>query len=227
MSISLRAIKGCGYVGSKAKVAQRVTDRPRVFGDESGCTGYSFDDGSTEHFTVALVIVRDADLLMRAVEAYHLRRWQNRRELHFKDMDRDARCHFLAFLGDLKDAPYEVRALVVNKKQIPLKARPATDKLYEHFVADAFACCGNSLAEAIAKMDKTNQGGRHVLSRIVESVNRETSRRAIHDLQFVSSHSNYAIQVADAYRGAVHKKYEKRESEYLEIVRKRVVITER
>jgi len=174
-----------------------TTDRIRAFGDESGCTGYSFDDGSTDHFTVAIVVVRNADLLMSAVESYHLKQWQNRRELHFKDMDRDARCHFLGFLRDIKDVPYEVRALVVNKKQMPLKMRPATGKLYEHFVADAFACCGDSLSEAIAKMDKTNQGGPHVLSRIVESVNRETSRRAIRDLQFVSSHSNYAIQVAD------------------------------
>jgi hypothetical protein len=214
-------------VGSNAKMTCRGIERPRVFGDESGCTGYSFADGSTTYFTVALVVVSDADLLMRAVEAYHMQQWKQRRELHFKDMKPDARHHLLSFLMELHDVPFDVRALVVNKERLPPKGRPGTDKVYEQFVADAFGLCDDIASDAIAKMDKSNHGGPRVLSRILDAVNRQASSRVIHDLQFAPSHGNYGIQVADVFCGAVQKAYEKNDPQYLDTVRKKVKITPR
>ena len=121
----------------------------------------------------------------------------------------------------------DVYVLVVNKKQMPRKVRPKSSEMYESFVAVAFDVFRDDITDAIVKMDKVTYGGKHVLSRIQKTVNGAAMHPVIHDMQFEASHSSYGIQVADAFCGAVHKKYEKNESEYFGTIQKLVHIVEK
>src|SRR4051794_8741623 len=116
MSISHRAIKGCGYMGSNGQPGQ-VTKQQYAFEDESGDVPsgkkprYIHRPGQTTHYAVALIVVNDPEPLTFAVRSHRaLLRERARPEFHFSDMKENERCELLEAIACVR---FEVLGLVL------------------------------------------------------------------------------------------------------------------
>jgi hypothetical protein len=214
-------------VGSKAVVTPGVTERPRVFGDESGCTGFNFVKNSSPVYVIALVLTTDVEGFRSAVTSYRSSLPRPPSEFHFRAMEPEQCIQMLTFLGDRKAISFEAYALVVDKVAASRASAPKTNQVYEHYVAMAFDEHRQQITNAIVRMDETNQGGKGVLSRIKKAVNIDPVNQTIHDIQFERSQTSDGIQVADVVCGALWQAYKHNRPEYLDCIRKRVNIAER
>jgi len=227
MSISLKAIKGCGYVGSGVDTTTRVTQRPSVFGDEGGCPGFKFPPygyGSSHHFTTAVIATYSADVLSAKIDEYRAKLgWSPRREFKFSRLnDKESE----AFLRFARTLPFEARVLDTHKvpyisDQTNFYARMLCDAL-KH-ASDAFADGGIVLWDESIQATVWKQ---NVKTYIRQQLNTD-SCRLIHDMGFGASVKHNMLQLSDMVASSFHRKCEDGDDTFASIIADKVKLCRR
>lgn len=181
-----------------------------VFVDESGCTGFKFDNGSSEHFVVVAVIFDDreqAKLCDEAIRALRDRcNWTRGHEFRFSKIRHSSRVQFFETV-----APFAFRyfAFVLNKRRLMDGALRQKRRMYTKTITWLFENAAPTLREATVILDA--HGNREFTAQISQFlqivIRRSDGHRPIAEVRSVASHSDNLVQLADMIAGAVRHCY--------------------
>lgn len=177
-----------------------------VFIDESGCSGFKFESGSSTHFLIALVVFHsneDAEYASNSID--ELRNKLNwRREFHFTDCPIRVRD---AYFEALIKCSFEVRSIVINKQIIHshhLKSNKR--KFYNYFVQSLMSYDNGLLNNARVRIDKSSD--RTFRDELKTYLQRQfKGQNKIESVKFWDSKGNDLIQLADMCVGAIGRSY--------------------
>lgn len=173
--------------------------------DESGCTGFKLDRGSSPIFIVAMVIFDTFEEAERASAAIARARETLRVKPEFKfskasDAVRDG------FFGAITGFRFTVRALCVDKSKIySRRLRTDDDYFYNYVVRMLLRHDGGALARATVKID--GSGDREFRNALAGYLRRQMADNKIAKVRFVDSRRDNLIQLADMCTGAIARSY--------------------
>jgi hypothetical protein len=169
--------------------------------DESGCSGFKLDNGSTPYFIVAMVIF--ADFL--EAEKASIAIANLRQELNIWPEFKFAKTH-----SEVKDIffktinPYNflIRSLVVEKRYVySSHMRKQKENFYNYFIKALMKHDGKLLTNASVKIDGGgDKGFRNALSSYLRQ---EIGSNKIKKFRFIDSRQDNLIQLADMVVGAI------------------------
>lgn len=178
-----------------------------VFFDESGDTGFKIGTGSSDLFTVTMVVFEDHDDAQAADDRIALLRREMAKpasfEFHFaKNSDLVRRAFFEAM------APYNFYffSFVLDKTQLRHLDWPSSEAFYQYLCGLIFESAKPHLDNAIVKLDSC--GGREFRMEISTYLKRrindpQSGRRYIRKVVSSKSNGNNLLQLADMVCGAV------------------------
>jgi hypothetical protein len=222
MSISHRAIKGCGCVGTST----RGTNRIHVFGDESGNTGFDSlgTGGKQDHFIFAFVVTQDVESMRCAAEEYHrylANKGRGRVESKIKKMRADDAKEWFTFLGGL---PLDACALVVNKAGLLRKDRPPSNEAYQHFLYWGLDAHRGMMTTSEIVMDEINSSKQYELQ--VKAFLRQhlnsSGPAVFEDFSFETSRNNRGVQVAHGFCDALKCAVMENDDRFLSMLRNKL-----
>lgn len=182
-----------------------------VFVDESGDTGLKLDSGSSEFFTVTLVLFEDHDEAQACDDRITLlRRELNKAdgfEFHFKENADSIR---RAFLEAVLPYSFFYFAFVINKRRLYGPGFAHKGPFYKYVCNLVFTNAKPHLDNAIVRIDKC--GDREFQEQLSAYLKRkindkEASIRHIKKVSTQASHGNNLLQLADMVCGAVARSY--------------------
>ncbi|KXG42888.1 DUF3800 domain-containing protein [Tepidibacillus decaturensis] len=189
-----------------------------VFVDESGDTGFKFNQGSSDHFLVTMVFFeRNSDAEQVAKEIESLRKEINwYKEFHFKELpDKVKEAFFTHITGK-----YFYRCIVIDKRIIYSDFLKENKKKFYNFVVGQMVkfsegYLDNAKIIVDASSDKAFQNELKVYMRKKARYN----GYIIKEIKFKNWRQNSLIQIADMYCGAIFKNYEKNYPYYYEKIK--------
>jgi len=197
--------------------------------DESGDTGFKCKHNSSNYLVVALVLVAHPDPLSEAMDT--VRRQLGKHPLQEMKFIRLAHEERLIALRTLCDTPFSVRTVVVDKRKIrdPTLQKPAS--LYRFVVTEALASSAHLLEDAFVTIDESFKSRTQQLdltSHVRQEVNQRGEGRVqrIRSVSYADSSRHSLLQVADLMVGAVARSYEKNDSSYRLLIRRRLYVRE-
>lgn len=172
-----------------------------VFIDESGCTGFKLDCGSSHCFVLAMVIF--TDYLQAEAASSQLKQLQHKLrvkpEFKFNKSHRNIKD---AFFQTIKPFNFTVRAIVVSKTHIySPHLQKHTRNFYNFFIAQLMQHDNNVLQNASIKLD--GSGERQFMREMKTYLNKQLPHGKIRKLRLVDSKKDYLIQLADMVAGAI------------------------
>lgn len=179
-----------------------------VFIDESGCSGFKFNRGSTKYFLISCVIFKDKQQVQNVDTATATADLRNSlggfRKFHFTDCPNRIRD---AYFRTLVQYDFDVRVLVVDKLLIHsdfLKHNKAN--FYSFFVQMLMKYDHGVLSEAKIRIDKSSD--RTFQRELKTYLQRQfRGQNKIKDIKFLDSKGNNLIQLADMCVGAIARSY--------------------
>ena len=188
-----------------------------VFVDESGDTGLKFSEGSSDLFTVALVIFEENDEAEATGERITLLRRELRKpadfEFHFKEnSDGTGR----AFLEALARYNFFYFGFVVNKAALYADSLLTTKAFYAYACGLIFESAKPYLDDAVVKIDAS--GGRkfqrELASYLKTKINTPgTAGQRISSITAKDSRGSNMLQLADMVCGAIARSYREDKAE--------------
>ncbi len=175
-----------------------------VFIDESGDPGFKIAKGSTPIFAAAMVIFENGTDARATEETIKAVRAQQKvkREFHFVNCRPAVRD---AFFVAVRNCPFHVRAVVVQKKLIySPHLRSDKEDFYRFFVRKMIDNDGGAVQEARIVID--GSGDRPFRNMLKTSLRRHIGDR-LKDVKFGRSESDHLIQLADMCVGAIARSY--------------------
>jgi hypothetical protein len=192
-----------------------------VFVDESGCTGFKFDKGSTKHFVVTMVFFETPESAeATAQKLSQIRTDRNYHdELHFKELPNNLRTTFYEYMDDCN---FFYRSIIIDKTHIYSQHLKQNKKLfYNYVVGQMVRHDGGYLKDAKiivdASCDRAFQTELNVYMR-------RKAREAgyfIHGIKFKDWRQNSLVQVADMMCGAIFRKHEKSDRQFYKQIMKK------
>ncbi|RAU23773.1 DUF3800 domain-containing protein [Paramagnetospirillum kuznetsovii] len=173
--------------------------------DESGCSGFKLETGSTKIFVVAMVVFTDfieAEKTSAAIA--ELRNKQKvKPEFKFSKSCDNVRDHFF---DEITRHNFTVRALVV-KKNIIHSRRLVTDSasFYNYFVRSLMSHDGGRLEHARIKID--GSGDKEFRLALDAYLRKQIEPGKIHSIRFADSRRDNLVQLADMCAGAIARSY--------------------
>ena len=178
-----------------------------VFLDESGDPGFKFEQGSSSHFVIALVIF---DTSLDAEEtALNVKRLRQKLRLHetfeFK-FNKMSDFYRFQFLEAISGSPFRVRAMVVDKR-ILRSSMLIGDKesFYNYFVSEVLRHNRGTITDASLRVD--GSGNRELRQAFTTYLRGKLSSQTMKKCRFVDSKKDSLIQLADTVAGALFRKY--------------------
>ena len=182
-----------------------------VFVDESGDTGLKLGQGSSNFFTVVLVVFEENDEAQAADARIALLRRELRKpadfEFHFKENSDSVR---QAFLEAMVRYNFFYFAFVVNKQALYTDSLPTTAAFYHYACGLIFESAKPYLDNALVKIDAS--GGRKFQRQLAAYLKTKinTSGAATRHIDSVTandSRRSNMLQLADMVCGAVARSY--------------------
>lgn len=176
-----------------------------VFLDESGDAGFKLGQGSSRFFVISLVIFernKDAERVSARIKDLH-EQLQHRSEFKFSKTRQDVR---LQFLEAMRDQPFTVRSLIVDKSQVNNETlRHDQEAFYFTFVRQVLERNRDHLQNAKLRIDGSSgrDSGRKFISEL-----RQSMELTLADIKFRDSASEPLIQLADMVAGATRYAYD-------------------
>ncbi len=173
--------------------------------DESGCTGFKLDRGSSPVFVVAMAVFSDFTAAERASAAIGALRARLGVKPEFKfsktaDFARDAFFELAATLD------FRVRAIIVDKSRIHSKQlREDDDSFYGYFVRMLLEHDNGVLEKAHVKID--GNGDREFRKALSAYLRRQLAAGKIAKVRFADSRADNLVQLADMCAGAIARSY--------------------
>jgi len=200
----------------------------QVFIDDSGDPGFKIEKGSTEYFSISMVIFNDnLEAEKAAVAIKELRRelkFSDNTEFKFCKTQRSVRIKFLQTIAPFQ---FKIRSLVVKKSEIRSpELRGSKESFYGYFIKMALKYSGGSIIDASIKID--GSGDRTFRKRFLGYLHRELNsgdKKIIKKCRLVDSKSNVLIQMADMIAGGINRSYNRSKSDaddYLMIIKKHI-----
>lgn len=176
-----------------------------VFIDESGCSGFKLEKGSTPFFVVVLVIFTDFKEAERtSARIAELRsKMKVKPEFKFSKCSDDYRTEFFTILAAYK---FVVRAIVIEKARIyspHLKSLPKS--FYNYVVQSLLKHSGGRLKDARIKID--GSGNRIFREELNLYLRQRLPAGSVKRVKFADSKSDNLVQLADMCAGAIARSY--------------------
>ncbi|PIQ14548.1 MAG: hypothetical protein COW67_13180 [Flavobacteriales bacterium CG18_big_fil_WC_8_21_14_2_50_32_9] len=201
-----------------------------VFIDESGDSGFKLGRGSSEYFTVALVVFNDLDeanacdsriqLLKR--ELGKPEKW----EFHFKENSNKIREQFIKAVTKYEFFYYSI---VINKKNIYSENLSSNkDSFYKYTCSLVFENAKDKLDNAIVLIDESgNNDFRKSLSNYLKKRMNDYERKVIKKVKMQKSHTNNLLQLADYIAGIINRSVlGKDENEFRKMISEREILVQ-
>lgn len=197
-----------------------------VFIDDSGDPGFKLDKGSSKHFVIACVIFDDnLDAEEAALKIKRLRRslhWRDDHEFKFNKASKVIR---LAFLNEVKDCKFRVRAIVADKSTIRSpELRTNKNKFYNYMIKEVLSKSDGFIKEGRIRLDGHEDRAYKKAATTYFRQQANPKGAVIKDMKFVNSKNDNLIQLADMLAGSILRtKSNKTDgAEYYAVIRKRV-----
>lgn len=177
-----------------------------VFFDESGDTGFKFGCGSSELFTVTMVVFEEREEAQACDDRITLLRREIGKtadyEFHFVHVsDASKRAFFEAI------APYNFFffSFVIAKRELDAKDWPSPEAFYRWVCGLIFESAKPYLLNATVRLDQSGGKGfrAQVGTDLKRLMNRGDGRNLIKAVKFAPSKGNNLLQLADMICGAV------------------------
>lgn len=187
-----------------------------IFIDDSGDPGFKIEKGSTEFFSISMVIFDDnleAEKTAIAIK-------QLKRDLKFTEDTEFKFCktsekYRMVFLKIIKPFNFRVRSLVVKKSEIrSMELRNNKESFYSYFIKMAIKYNNNSIIDASIKID--GSGDRKFRKSFLNYLQRELNngdKKIIKKCRLVDSKGDVLIQMADMVAGSINRSYNKDKSD--------------
>lgn len=173
--------------------------------DESGDPGFKLTKGATPYFVVAMVIFKDYIQAEAASKVIAEMRQSLRVNPEFKFHNTRPEVKKV-FFETICQYDFEVRALVVNKKEIySSRLRTNADNFYNYFVKTLLKYDQDVLSHASVKID--GSGDKEFKRVLGTYLRKEISAEKIIKFKFVDSKKDSLIQLADMVVGAIARSY--------------------
>jgi hypothetical protein len=198
-----------------------------AFVDESGDAGLKFGQGSSDCFTVAVVIFEDREQALACNGAINRLRtelgFDSRQEFKFNKCSRPVRERFLSVVAAFR---FRYHAVVLNKVKLADPVARQRESLYYYPIRLVFENAKTQLDGATVFFDTTGsrefvkQLGTYLKKRMTDA----DGRCRIKKVKAERSHSNNLIQLADMVCGAVSRSFKPDKADhrvYREIVKGR------
>lgn len=173
--------------------------------DESGCSGFKIEKGSTPYFVVAMVIFdnfKEAETTSALIETMR-KALGVKPEFKFSKLSDDRKDQFFRAVTDRN---FRVRALVVPKAALySRKLRTDSDSFYNFFVKLLIKFDDGLLQNASIKID--GSGDREFKRSLDRYLRAQIGPGKIRKFRFVDSRSDNLIQLADMCVGAISRSY--------------------
>ncbi len=198
-----------------------------VFFDESGDTGWKMDNGSSELFTVTMVVFEDHDEAQATDDRIALLR----REL---GKGTDYEFHFAKTPDPIRRAFFEAVAphnffffsFVIAKRELDAKDWSSAEAFYRWVCGLIFESAKPHLDNAIVRLDES--GGRgfraQVGTDLKRQMNRDSGRTLVKKVVFSDSKANNLLQLVDMVCGAVARaQSENQKADFYRLIRHRQI----
>jgi hypothetical protein len=180
-----------------------------VFVDESGDSGFKVEQGSSQFFTVALVIFEEHDEAIACDQRIGLLRrelgWDERSEFHFnRNSDRVRR----AFLQAVAPYNFFYYGIVLNKNPHKLWGEGFRHKMsfYKYTCSLVFENAKEKLNQAHVIIDKSgNLDFRRQLAKYLNRKMNEGQNRLVAKVKMQRSESNNLLQLTDYVAGVINR----------------------
>ncbi|MBI4683989.1 MAG: DUF3800 domain-containing protein [Nitrospirae bacterium] len=180
-----------------------------VFVDESGDSGFKTEQGSSQFFTVALVIFEEHDEATACDQRIQLLRrelgWNERSEFHFnRNSDRVRR----TFLQAVSPYNFFYYGIVLNKDPQKLWGEGFRHKpsFYKYTCSLVFENAKEKLNRAHVIIDKSgNLDFRRQLAKYLTGKINEEHRKIITQVKMQRSESNNLLQLTDYIAGVINR----------------------
>lgn len=196
-----------------------------VFVDESGDTGLKFDQGSSTHFAVTLVIFVDAEEAERVRQRVDILRTElhlpSAYEFHFYRNSVDIR---RAFFRAVRGYDFRFFTLVVDERKLSGSEFQSRASFYRVVCGMAFESAKHLLNKANVKFDEG--GEKSARKYLASSLRQKLNSAGIEHIKKIGTQDSRAsnlIQLADMVCGAVYRSYqsEANASEYRNMIKRR------
>jgi Protein of unknown function (DUF3800) len=198
-----------------------------VFIDDSGDAGFKLDRGSSKHFVIACVIFDDnLDAEEAALKIKRLRRSLNWRDDHKFKFNKTSKTIRVAFLNDVKNCKFRIRAIVADKSTIRSpELRRSKNKFYNYTIKEVLSKSEGSIKDGRIRLD--GHEDRAYKKAAMTYFRQQANPRGgvIKDMKFVNSKSDSLIQLADMVAGSILRTTQTDKtdsSDYLKVIQKRV-----
>lgn len=171
-----------------------------VFIDESGDSGFKLDRGSSEFFTVSLVVFNDVDEASRCDNRIELLKTELGKskdwEFHFKENSHRVREEFIKAV-----MPYDFfyYGIIINKRLLYSENLINNkDSFYKYTCGLVFENAKDKLDSAIVLIDESgNADFKKSLSKYLKKRMNDYDRKVIKKVKMQKSHTNNLLQLAD------------------------------
>jgi hypothetical protein len=195
-----------------------------IFLDESGDAGFKFNQGSTTHFVIALVIF---DKPLDAEEtALHIKRLREKLKVgsQYEFKFSQSKDFFrYQFFETVRNDPFRIRAMVVDKKKIySLTFKDDKDSFYHYFASQVIKYNHGKITGANLYID--GSGSREFKRAFESNLRAKVKDGTINKCKFVNSKSDNLIQLADMVSGAIYRQYNvtRPDSSYIDYIRHKI-----
>ncbi len=194
-----------------------------VFIDDSGDPGFKLDRGSSPVFVISLTIIDDnLEAEKTSVAIKELRR---KLKVHDAYEFKFNNCHKRfknAFFSAVLPFIFRVRAIVVKKSVIrSTHLQTHKENFYNYIVMQVLKHSVGSVKSARLKFDKRGEKAlRNELRVYLSSELDNKHKNVFTDFKFVDSKQNTLIQLADMIAGAIFAAYSRKDSSYVNKLRK-------
>jgi len=197
--------------------------RKLIFIDDAGCTGFKFDQGSSDYFYIAGIFFDDdLDAEETALKIKRLRRslgWHDLHEFKFRKTSTTIKKQFYNTVCSLN---YRVVLAIVDKRSINdknLQNNPS--EFYYRVILNVLQAGGDFMkANIIIDGEKGIDHRRNVKTYFRKNL----PEYSINKMVFVDSKKDSLVQLADMFVGAARHSVEKKKdtNNYISMVKKRI-----
>jgi hypothetical protein len=197
-----------------------------IFIDDSGDPGFKFDKGSSTHFVIACVIFDDnLDAEETALKIKRFRRslgWRDEQEFKFNKASKKIR---QAFLNEVKNCNFRIRAIVVNKTSIKnTELRTDKNKFYNYIIKEVLVNNQGTILNASIRLDGHQDRSYKMATLTYFRQQLNQQNRLLKNIRFVDSQKDSLIQLADMVASSIFRTTQNKtdKEEYKTIIREKI-----
>jgi hypothetical protein len=186
-----------------------------VFIDDSGDPGFKLNRGSTSHFIIAAVAIKE---LKRRIG------FNDNEEFRFFKTKNRYRVEFLKTVARFN---FRIRCLIVDKSKIYSdELKNNKNSFYAYFIKEALKNSDDTILNAKIRLD--GGGSRIFRKSFITYLRRELNsrdRKIMRNFKMVNSKKDVLIQIADMIAGSINRsqnKDKKDAKKYRNIIRKKI-----